>query len=186
MGNEEKEIRVWTHAPEAVAAAILEGKETEDTTTQYGVNEFAVDFLKQNGIWEELLVKPKQGKNNGKDWRKLAGIAILSELLHVGQLAKADKVLKDAKLMRELGFTFEETEVAENNGKGVLHRDTMRNYFKNIGKGKSMREFYAFVDFMRQKRWIRGKTYVADGFEVEVFGKTYKGKIGRASCRERV
>jgi len=176
MGKEE--IRVWTHEPEAVAAAILAGEETEDTTTQYGVNEFAVDFLRQNGIWEKLLVKPRQGKNNGKDWRKLAGIAILSELLHVGQLAKADKVIKDAKLMRELGFTFEEIEVAENKGKGVIHRDTIRNYFKNIVKEKSLREFYAFVDFMRQKRWIRGKTYVADGFEIEVSGKTYKG-IGK-------
>ena len=174
----DKAIKVWTHDPSAAEAALLAGEETDDVLTQYGANEFAVDFLRQSGLWAELLVKPKHGKDNGKDWQKIGGIAALAELLHVGQLAKADKVIKDAKLMMELGFTFAETESAKSQGKGVIHRDTIRNYFKAIPQAKSLKEYYGFVNFMRSKKWIRGRTYVADGLEIEVFGKTYKG-IGK-------
>jgi len=174
----EERIKVWTADQGAVEAMILAGEETDDVLTQYGANEFMVDFLRESGLWEELLIKPGQKKENGKDWKKISGIAILAELLHIGQLAKADKVIKDAKLMTELGFTFAETESAASRGKGVIHRDTIRNYFKAIPKEKSLNKFYSFVNFMRSKKWIRGRTYVADGFEIEVFGKTYKG-IGK-------
>jgi hypothetical protein len=168
-------FKVWMCNLQAAETALLAGEKTEEVLTQYGANEFAVDFLRQSGLWDELLVKPKRGKDNGKDWKKIAGIAILSELLHVGQLAKADKVIKDAKLMMELGFTFAEIESAKSQDKGVMHRDTIRNYFKAIPAEKSQKEFYDFVNFMRGKKWLRGKTYVADGFEIEVYGKTYQG-----------
>lgn len=168
-------IKVWTHNPEAVEKAILEGEEHEEVFTEYGANEFAVDFLRQSGLWDSLLVKPDRGKENGKDWKKIGGIAILLELLHVGRLAKAEKVIKDAKLMVELGFTFEEMKIAQANDKGIIHRDTIRNYFKAIPEEESIKEFYSYVNLLREKRWNRGKTYVADGFELEVFGKTYEG-----------
>jgi hypothetical protein len=97
----------------------------------------------------------------------------------VGHLAQADKVIKDAKLMRELGFTFSEIESAKGKDKGVIHRDTLRNYYKAIPEKQSIREFYEFVKFMREKRWVRGRTYVADGLELEVSGhKDYEG-IGK-------
>ncbi|OGF32120.1 hypothetical protein A3H09_00295 [Candidatus Falkowbacteria bacterium RIFCSPLOWO2_12_FULL_45_13] len=168
-------IKVWTHNPEKVEAAILAGEEQEEDLTKYGANEFAVDFLKQSGLWGPLLVKPDRGKENGKDWKKIAGIAILLELLHVGHLAKAEKVIKDTKLMVELGFTLEEVATARGRGKGVLHRDTVRNYFKAIPQEESIKEFYEYVNLLRRKRWNRGKVYVADGFELEVCGKTYEG-----------
>lgn len=169
------EIKIFLHDPEAVREAVLSGKEMEETSTQYGANEFALDFLRQSGIWEHLLVKPCRGKENGKDWRKLSGIAILLELLHMGHLAKADKVIKDAKLMRELGFTFSELEKMEIKGRGVIHRDTLRNYFKAIPADQSLKSFYGFINFLRKKRWNRGKIYAADGYEIEVYGKTYEG-----------
>lgn len=178
MAEHEQNIRIWTQNNEAVEEAILAGEETESVLTEYGANEFAVDFLMQNKIWPQLLVKPAGWNNNGIDWQKLGGIAILNELLHVGHLAKADKVIKDAKLMRELGFTFSETQEAKADGKGVIHRDSVRNYFKRIPTEQSKKEFYGFVNFMRQKRWVRGRTYVADGLEIEVCGKTYEG-IGK-------
>src|SRR3989339_89625 len=171
----ETKIKVWTNNTTAVENAILKGEETEATLTEYGANEFAVDFLKQSGLWAKLLVKPQQGKENGKDWKKIAGIAVLSELRHVGHLAQADKVIKDAKLMLELGFTFSEVELAKEKDKGVIHRDTLRNYFKTIPQEDSLKEFYGYVNFMREKRWVRGRTYVADGFELETYGKTYEG-----------
>ncbi|MBU0502225.1 MAG: transposase, partial [Candidatus Margulisbacteria bacterium] len=170
-----KRINVWTNNSEAVEASILSGKANEPVLTEYGANEFAVDFLLQSGLWDHLLVKPKGHKANGKDWRQLGGIAILHELLHVGHLAKADKVIKDAKLMKELGFTLTEIESAKEQTKGVIHRDTIRNYFKAIPNEQSLKEFYGFVNFMREKKWVRGRTYVADGLEIEVYGKTYEG-----------
>ncbi|MEK7376933.1 MAG: transposase [Candidatus Margulisiibacteriota bacterium] len=170
-----EEIKVWGHNTEAVEEIILDGKENEVMMTAYGANEFAVDFLKRSGIWEHLLVKPKQGKENGKDWRKISGIAVLAELLHVGHLSRADKVIKDSKLMVELGFTFEEVERAKGEGKGVIHRDTIRNNFKSVPYEDSKEKFYEFVRFMREKKLIRGKVYAADGFEIEVTGTTYEG-----------
>ena len=169
------EIKVWTHDPEKVEAAILAGEEHEEVFTEYGANEFALDFLRRSGLWDHLLVKPNYGKDNGKDWQKTAGIAVLSELLHVGHLAKAEKVIKDAKLMVELGFTFEEVETAKTRNKGVIHRDTIRNYYKAIPQEESIKEFYGYANLLRHRRWTRGKAYVADGFDLEVYGKTYEG-----------
>jgi len=171
----DRKIKIWTDNAEAVEASILAGEEHDAILTEYGANEFAVDFLRRSGLWDQLLVKPEQGKENGKDWRQIGGIAILHELLHVGHLAKADKVIKDAKLMRELGFTLTEIESAKDQTKGVIHRDTIRNYYKAIPSEQSLKEFYGFVSFMREKKWIRGRTYVADGLEIEVYGKTYEG-----------
>jgi len=168
------EIKVWTRNQEMVEAAILAGQEQDEAFTKYGANEFAVDFLRQSGLWDQLLVKPKQ-RENGKGWQKIASIAVLLELLHVGHLAKAEKVIKDGKLMTELGFTFEEIETASVNNKGVIHRDTIRNYFKAIPQEESLKEFYGYVKLLRHKRWTRGKAYVADGFDLEVYGKTYEG-----------
>jgi len=174
-----KDIKIWTQNREQVSDSILKGAEIEETLTHYGANEFAIDFLMHNGIWKQLMMEPKRGKNNnGKDWKKLSGMAILLELLPVGQLSYADKIIKDAKLMMELGFTFTEIETAKQKEKGVIHRDTLRNYFKAIPSNKSMKEFYSYINFFREKRWLRGKTYVADGFDIEVFGETYEG-IGK-------
>lgn len=175
----DKAIKVWTNNLEAVEDAILNGEETDSVLTEYGANEFALDFLIDNGIWPHLLVKPRKRKDNGIDWKKLGGIAVLTELLHVGHLAKADKVIKDAKLMRELGFTFAEIEVAKEKDKGVIHRDTLRNYYKAIPQQQSIKEFYGYVNLIREKRWVRGGTYVADGLEIEVYGhEDYEG-IGK-------
>jgi hypothetical protein len=77
--------------------------------------------------------------------------------------------------MRELGFTLTEVEEAKEDERGVIHRDTLRNYFKAIPQQQSLEEFYSFVNFMRKKKWVRGRTYVADGLEIEVYGKTYEG-----------
>lgn len=168
-------IKIWTHNIKSAEEAILSGEEIKEELTQYGANEFALDFLMRSGIWKQLLEKPVQGKGNGKDWKKTAGIAVLMELVHMGHLAKADKVIKDAKLMVELGFTFEEVDAAKESGGGVIHRDTIRNYYKSVPSENSIKGFYEFVNSMRGKRWIRGKTYAADGFEIEVYGKTYEG-----------
>ena len=98
-----KDIKIWTQNREQVSDSILKGAEIEETLTHYGANEFAIDFLMHNGIWKQLMMEPKRGKNNnGKDWKKLSGMAILLELLPVGQLSYADKIIKDAKLMMEL------------------------------------------------------------------------------------
>ena len=174
LACQQTRIKVWTHDPEKIEAAILAGEEQGEDFTKYGANEFAVDFIRQSGFWDQLLVKPEQGEN-GKGWQKIAGIAVLLELLHVGHLAKAEKVIRDAKLMRELGFTFTEIETASDQGKAVIHRDTIRNYYKAIPQEESIKELYGFVNFMREQRWNRGKSYVADGFDLEVFGKTYEG-----------
>src|SRR3990167_1667801 len=95
LACQQTRIKVWTHDPEKIEAAILAGEEQGEDFTKYGANEFAVDFIRQSGFWDQLLVKPEQGEN-GKGWQKIAGIAVLLELLHVGHLAKAEKVIRNS------------------------------------------------------------------------------------------
>src|SRR3989338_1159182 len=48
----EMDIKVWTNNAEAVEASILSGETNEPVLTEYGANEFAVDFLRQ--IFKDL------------------------------------------------------------------------------------------------------------------------------------
>ncbi|MEA1965540.1 MAG: transposase, partial [Candidatus Aerophobetes bacterium] len=145
-----------------------------------GANEFLVDFLKEEGIWDIITgMLIKMGKNNGYSGKIILGILILKELMAVRKIAGAGKIIKDGKLASDIGFNIERIKKAEKEGKGIIDLGTLRNHLKKIPRSESDKAFYKHLKLLRDKRWIRGHQYVADGVELEVpYGKTFEG-MGR-------
>jgi len=136
-----------------------------------------IDFLKEAGLWDILTRMPiKMGKNNGYPGKIILGILILKELMAIGKIAGAGKIIKDGKLMADIGFNLEKIKKAEKEDKGVIDLDTLRNHLKKIPQTESDKAFYQHIKILRDKRWIRGHQYVADAVELEApYGETFEG-----------
>jgi len=84
------------------------------------------------------------GKNNGYPGKVILGILILKELMAIGKIAGAGKIIKDGKLMADIGFNLEKIKKAEKEDKGVIDLDTLRNHLKKIPQEDSNKAFYCF------------------------------------------
>lgn len=142
--------------------------------------EFYLTLRKEAGFWDILTGMPiKMGKNNGYPGRVILGILILKELMAISKIAGAEKIIQDGKLMADIGQNIERIKKAEREEKGVIDLDTLRNHLKKIPQNESDKAFYQHIKILRDKRWIRGKEYVADAVELEVpYGETFEG-VGR-------
>jgi hypothetical protein len=175
---------VYRRDEEGVKEALVAGERHELVESEYGKNEYLVEFLRELGIWEVLCsLRPEVKKENGFSPHLLNGLLILFNLMHLGHLSRAGVVLRDGKLLTDLGFTVEQVKKAEQADRGVVHQDTLRNHLQRIEEKEAKRVFYEVVKLVRRKRLVRGKVYVADGFVVEVYGKTYEG-AGRVWDRD--
>ena len=169
-------IKVWIRNEKEIEEAIINGEETQLVESDFGASELVIDFLKETGLWDILTRMPiKMGKNNGYPGKIILGILILKELMAIGKLAGAGKVIKDGKLMADIGFNIEKIKKAEKEDKGVIDLDTLRNHLKKIPQTESDKAFYQHIKILRDKRWIRGHQYVADAVELEVpYGETFE------------
>ncbi len=174
-------LKVWIRNEKEIEEAIINGEETQVVESDFGASELVIDFLKESGLWDILTRMPiKMGKNNGYPGKVILGILILKELMAVGKIAGAGKIIQDGKLMADIGFNLERIKKAEKEDKGVIDLDTLRNHLKKIERKDSSKAFYEHVGLLRDKRWIRGKEYVADAVELEVpYGETFeaRGKV---------
>ncbi len=170
-------IRVWIRNERQIEEAIINGEETQVVESDFGASELLVDFLKETGLWDILTGMPiKMGKNNGYPGKIILGILILKELMAIGKIAGAGKIIQDGKLMADIGFNLEKIKKAEKEDKGVIDLDTLRNHLKKIPQDESGKAFYQHIKILRDKRWIRGQEYVADAVELEVpYGETFEG-----------
>jgi len=170
-------IKVWIRNEKQIEEAIINGEEIEVIESDFGANEFVVDFLKEAGFWNIITgMRPKMGKNNGYSSKVILGTLIMKELLYVGKLSGVGKILEDGKLMADIGFNLEKIKKAEEKEKGVIELGTLRNHLKKILKDESDKAFYQHIKILRDKRWIRGHEYVADAVELEVpYGETFEG-----------
>ena len=170
-------IKVWIRNEKEIEEAIINGEETQVVESDFGASELVIDFLKETGLWDILTRMPiKMGKNNGYPGKIILGILILKELMAIGKIAGAGKVIKDGKLMADIGFNLEKIKKAEKEEKGVIDLDTLRNHLKKIPQTESDKAFYEHIRLLREKRWIRGHEYVADAVELEVpYGETFEG-----------
>jgi len=173
-------IKVWLRNEKEIEEAIINGEETEVLESDFGASELLVDFLKETGFWDIITRMPiKMGKNNGYPGKIILGILILKELMAIGKIAGAGKIIQDGKLMADIGFNLEKIKKAEKEEKGVIDLDTLRNHLKKISQEDSNKAFYEHIRLLREKRWIRGQEYVADAVELEVpYGETFEG-MGR-------
>ncbi len=170
-------LKVWIRNERQIEEAIINAEETQVVESDFGANELVIDFLKETGLWDILTRMPiKMGKNNGYPGKIILGILILKELMAIGKIAGAGKVIQDGKLMADIGFNIERIKKAEREEKGVIDLDTLRNHLKKIPQNESDKAFYQHIKILRDKRWIRGQEYVADAVELEVpYGKTFQG-----------
>jgi len=171
-------LKVWIRNEKEIEEAIINGEEVEVVESDFGASELLVDFLKESGLWDILTGMPiKMGKNNGYPGKVILGILILKELMAVGKIAGAGKILEDGKLMADIGFNIEKIKKREKEEKGVINLGTLRNHLKRIPQDESEKAFYEHIKILRDKRWIRGKEYVADAVELEVpYGETFEGR----------
>ena len=89
-------IKVWIRNEKEIEEAIINGEETQLVESDFGASELVIDFLKETGLWDILTRMPiKMGKNNGYPGKIILGILILKELMAIGKLAGAGKVIKD-------------------------------------------------------------------------------------------
>jgi len=170
-------LKVWIRNERQIEEAIINGEETQLVESDFGASELVIDFLKETGLWDILTRMPiKMGKNNGYPGKIVLGILILKELMAIGKLAGAGKIIKDGKLMADIGFNLEKIKKAEKEDKGVIDLDTLRNHLKKISQDESDKAFYQHIKILRDKRWIRGHEYVADAVELEIpYGETFEG-----------
>jgi len=173
-------VKVWLRNEKEIEEAIINGEEVEIVESDFGANDFLIDFLKRWGLWDIITgMLVKMGKNNGYLGKVILGILIIKELMAIRKIAGAGKIIKDGKLMADIGFNIEKIKEAEKEEKGAIDLCTLRNHLKKIPQIESEKAFYEHLKILRNKRWIRGQEYVADGVDLEVhYGKTFEG-MGR-------
>ncbi len=173
-------IKVWLRNEKEIETAIINGEKIEVVESDFGANDFLIDFLKRWGFWDIITgMLVKMGKNNGYLSKIILGILIIKELMAIRKIAGAGKIIRDGKLMADIGFNIEKIEEAEKEEKPAIDLCTLRNHLKKIPQIESSKAFYEHLKILRNKRWIRGSEYVADGVELEVpYGETFEG-MGR-------
>lgn len=178
-------IKVWIRNENELEEAIINGEKVEVAESDFGANEFVIDFLKEAGLWDIITdMKPKMKKNNGYPSKIILGTLIMKELLSIGKLSGVDKIIQDGKLASDIGFNIEKIKKAREKEKGIIDLGTLRNHPKRIPRSESNKAFYNHIKLLRDKKWIRGSQYVADGVELEVpYGKTFEG-MGKIWDRE--
>ena len=170
-------LKVWLRNERQIEEAIINGEETQVVESDFGANEFVIDFLKEMGFWDVITaMNPTTKKNNGYPSKVILGTLIMKELLSIGKLSGVGKIIQDGKLSGDIGFNIEKIKKAEKEDKGVIDLGTLRNHLKKIPQDESDKAFYQHIKILRDKRWIRGHEYVADAVELEVpYGKTFQG-----------
>jgi len=169
---------VWTKDNEYCSKLLKEGKELQVEMTQYGKNDFYIDALMQLGLWDKMtdLYPNFLKKENGKPWKTMNGVVAIKELMRLGHISECGKIIGDARLMMAAGFNVEEIIEKAERGEGVVTTDTIRNHLGRIDKESCLHGFYGQVKYIRNKKWIRGHTYVADGHYITIkHGRDYEG-----------
>ena len=59
-------IKVWVRNERQIEEAIINGEEVQVVESDFGANEFVIDFLKEAGFWNIITgMNPKIKKDNG-------------------------------------------------------------------------------------------------------------------------
>ena len=174
---------IWTKNNDYCAQLLKEGKELEVELTKYGKNDFYIEALMELGLWDKItdLYPNLLKKENGKPWKTMNGVVTIKELMRLGHISECGKIIGDARLMVAAGFNLEEYAGKAEKGKDVVTTDTIRNHLGRIDKESCLHGFYRQIKYIREKRWIRGHTYVVDGHYITIkHGRQYEdlGKVG--------
>lgn len=160
-----------------VEEAMRQGEEVILLESKFGDNDHLFNWLDEKGfldIWQSI--RPALKRNSGVPPECLNGVFAAMALSHLKAIQNTDPMLADGRLMFKLGFNFAEVQDKFENGKGVIHRDTLRNHLKRIPIAESKRAYYEHTTLMRTHKWLRGGVYGADGMKIMVTSpKSYEG-----------
>lgn len=96
-------IKVWLRNEKQIEEAIINGEETQVVESDFGANEFVIDFLKEAGFWNIITgMNPTIKKDNGYPSNVILGTLIMKELLAIGKLSGVGKIIQDGKLMADV------------------------------------------------------------------------------------
>jgi len=71
-------LKVWIRNEKQIEEAILNGEATQVIDSDFGANEFLIDFLKEAGIWDIITgMKPTMKKENGYPSKVILGTLIM-------------------------------------------------------------------------------------------------------------
>ena len=76
---------------------------------------------------------------------------VMKELLCIGKLAGAGKIIQHGKLTSDIGFNIEKIKKAEKEEKGVIDLGTLRNHLKKIPQEESDKAFYHHVKLFKKE-----------------------------------
>ena len=100
-----KIVKVWLRNEKEIEEAIINWEEVKVVESDFGANDFLIDFLKRWGLWDIITgMLVKMGKNNGYLGKVILGILIIKELMAIRKIAGAGKIIKNGKLMADIGF----------------------------------------------------------------------------------
>jgi len=179
--SRQKLYEVWYRDDAGCIKAIRSGDAVEVALSAYGANDFILEFLMGSGLWSVLTsMRPDRlRKENGKSWRALNGVEVLRELARVERIAHCGKIVRDVRLMMIAGFNAEAVYRARWLGQAVVDPETLSNHLARISPASAAKTFGDHLALMRQKRWIRGHTYVADAHEIIVPYGRQSERLGR-------
>jgi hypothetical protein len=181
MAGSDNMWRLWIRSEDAVRDAFKRGEECEMTPTGYAENDFILEFLISSGLWSIItgMVPDELKKDNGIPWRILNRLEVVRELAGVHRIEACHKVIRDTRLMLEIGFNPERINQRHAADRSVVDTETLANHLARISEASCQKTFYEHVRYMRQRRWLRGRVYVADAHEIIIpYGRQYE-KLGR-------
>jgi len=74
-------IKVWIRNERQIEEAIINGEKVEVVESGFGANEFVIDFLKEEYLWDIITdMLPKMEKDNGYLSKVILGTLIMWEL----------------------------------------------------------------------------------------------------------
>ncbi|MBI4867879.1 MAG: transposase [Candidatus Wallbacteria bacterium] len=162
--------KLWSIDRERVEALLLSGVLAEDVVMcTHSQLDQVLDRLDELGLWTFLTQMPvKHGKGNAFPSPQMLGSLAMLELMDGDtHLASAGKVLQNAALIERLGFNLELRD-RRRQGEGFVSPNTLRNHLKRVPRGAGPKALLAQAQYMRQRKWLRGKEYAADGTWLEV------------------
>ena len=189
MAEADKQYFCWQLDKKATAEAVINQERYEPITNSFGANDFVLEFLKKQGLWE-VINNPeatllKQG--NGKDPKILNQIMTIKELIGIKRISNSGVIFSDVCSVANLGFNLEEVVGLAEQDKGVISKNTLWNHSNRIPAEESYRAWYEQVNFLRKKKLLRGGLYAIDGYEIEITVNNEKSEYedaGRVWCAD--
>jgi hypothetical protein len=168
---------LWTYDRAKTKGLFLDGARADVRGSEYLGNDFVIEGLRELGFWDVLVsCAPELGREDvAVAPEKLNAAWAFKELAGLGRVSEVDRVLTDGRLMAQCGFNIEEIREKAFKGVPVVTRRTMYRHAERMPRSESVRMVTDTVKLARQQKWVRGRVYAADCYEIPVSGVKMEG-----------